>query len=105
MIKVVQLIEVLKLELDQKNKDVLLFEKDTSQRLAQQREIFADALRFVKPGGTIVYATCSILDEENIDQVKYFCAAHGIYLTTEPVHALPQSRSLDGFFCACLHYG
>ena len=73
--------------------------------VAQQREIFADALRFVKPGGTIVYATCSILDEENIDQVKYFCAAHGIYLTTEPVHALPQSRSLDGFFCACLHYG
>lgn len=31
----------------------------------QQRSILASAARLVKPGGTLVYATCSLLDEEN----------------------------------------
>lgn len=78
----------------------------TDERLfrwvAQQREIFENALKYVKDGGKIVYATCSVLDEENAQQVRFFCEKFGLYLTHPPLHALPQSRGMDGFFCATM---
>ena len=46
------------------------------QRQKDQRELLAQALRFVKPKGRIAYATCSLLLEENEEQIKAFCAAH-----------------------------
>lgn len=70
--------------------------------VAQQREIFEEALKYVKDGGKIVYATCSVLDEENAQQVRYFCEKFGLYLSHQPLHALPQSRGMDGFFCATM---
>lgn len=70
--------------------------------VAQQREVFEQALRYMKDGGRIVYATCSILDEENAQQVRYFCEKFGLYLSHPPLHALPQSRGMDGFFCATM---
>jgi 16S rRNA C967 or C1407 C5-methylase (RsmB/RsmF family) len=51
-------------------------------------------------GGRIVYATHSILEEENMAQVRLFCKKYGLVLVREPRHALPQSKGLDGFFCA-----
>lgn len=41
-----------------------------------QGKILASAARLVKPGGRLVYATCSLLDEENQNQVQAFLAAH-----------------------------
>lgn len=70
--------------------------------VAQQREIFETALKYVKDDGKIVYATCSILDEENAQQVRFFCEKFGLYLSRPPLHALPQSRGMDGFFCATM---
>lgn len=70
--------------------------------VAQQREIFEAALKYVKDGGKIVYATCSTLDEENAQQVRFFCERFGLYLAHPPLHALPQSRGMDGFFCATM---
>eukprot|EP00747_Dinoflagellata_sp_TGD_P218549 gnl/TRDRNA2_/TRDRNA2_90778_c0_seq1.p1 gnl/TRDRNA2_/TRDRNA2_90778_c0~~gnl/TRDRNA2_/TRDRNA2_90778_c0_seq1.p1 ORF type:complete len:384 (+),score=66.51 gnl/TRDRNA2_/TRDRNA2_90778_c0_seq1:78-1229(+) len=70
--------------------------------IAQQRDIFEAALRYVKDDGKIVYATCSILDEENIQQVRFFCEKFGLYLSHAPLHALPQSKGMDGFFCATM---
>lgn len=68
-----------------------------------QQEIFSAALKFLKPKtGKIVYATSSILPAENIEQVKFFCQTHKLYLSSEPVHSLPQSRGMDGFFSAIL---
>eukprot|EP00916_Digyalum_oweni_P017821 GHVL01029418.1.p1 GENE.GHVL01029418.1~~GHVL01029418.1.p1 ORF type:complete len:383 (+),score=47.49 GHVL01029418.1:21-1169(+) len=78
----------------------------TNERLAmyiaQQRSVFESALQYLKPGGKIVYSTCSILDDENIHQVQYFCHKHGLCLTEKPYHALPQTKGMDGFFCAVL---
>lgn len=37
-----------------------------------QREIFQLALKYLKVGGFIVYSTCSILNMENEDNLKYF---------------------------------
>jgi 16S rRNA (cytosine967-C5)-methyltransferase len=41
-------------------------------RLAEQRAVLALARRLVKPGGRLVYVTCSVLPEENSDQVAWF---------------------------------
>lgn len=72
------------------------------QWVALQREIFEAALKYLKDGGKIVYATCSTLDEENAQQVRFFCERFGLYLSHPPLHALPQSRGMDGFFCATM---
>jgi 16S rRNA (cytosine967-C5)-methyltransferase len=44
-------------------------------RVAEQRAILEDALRYVRPGGALIYITCSILPEENGRQVADFLAA------------------------------
>ena len=52
----------------------------TPERLAEltqlQARILDSAARLVKPGGRLVYATCSLLPEENEAQVAAFLAAH-----------------------------
>ncbi len=68
--------------------------------IPQQREIAAKALDYVKPGGRFVYATCSILPEENQDQVDFFLAHFPLVIENEPLALLPQSRGMDGFFVA-----
>ncbi|HVZ03881.1 RsmB/NOP family class I SAM-dependent RNA methyltransferase [Hyphomicrobium sp.] len=43
-----------------------------SARQAEQRSVLARAASLVKPGGQLVYVTCSILPEENVEQVAAF---------------------------------
>jgi 16S rRNA (cytosine967-C5)-methyltransferase len=45
-------------------------------RVAEQRLILAQAATYVKPGGTLVYITCSVLPEENALQATAFLAAN-----------------------------
>ena len=45
-------------------------------RMAEQAKVLATAATLVKPGGRIVYVTCSILPEENGGQIAAFLAAH-----------------------------
>ncbi len=46
------------------------------QRREEQRAILSLAAPLVKPGGRLVYATCSVLAEENDDQVAWLVANH-----------------------------
>ncbi|MCC2613394.1 RsmB/NOP family class I SAM-dependent RNA methyltransferase [Neorhizobium petrolearium] len=48
--------------------------KNLDERIAQQQEALSEAATFVKPGGALLYVTCSILPEENDTQVSRFCA-------------------------------
>jgi 16S rRNA (cytosine967-C5)-methyltransferase len=41
-------------------------------RRKEQREVLATGAKLVKPGGRMIYITCSILPEENVDQVDAF---------------------------------
>lgn len=70
--------------------------------LGQQRTIFEKALSFLKPGGSIVYATCSLLDEENEFQIEHFQKAYGLKLVKPPFKSLPSFKGMDGFFGAVL---
>ncbi len=50
--------------------------EQVAQRVGEQAAILAEGARYVKPGGTLVYITCSVLDEENAGQIASFRAAH-----------------------------
>jgi 16S rRNA (cytosine(967)-C(5))-methyltransferase len=77
------------------------FNLDTLKRLSGlQRQIFEKALSFVKPGGTIVYATCSILQEENENQIAHFLKTYPLKLKNDPFQTIPSAGGMDGFFAA-----
>lgn len=70
-------------------------------RLAlEQRTIFKQALQYVKPGGKLIYATCSLFSKENEAQVEYFKKTHSLTLNKEPLKILPELDGHDGFFGA-----
>ena len=48
-------------------------------RIKEQREVLKDAARLVKPGGRLIYVTCSILPEENGGQVAAFLRDNGAF--------------------------
>ena len=50
--------------------------EDLAELTEVQRSILDSAWRLVKPGGRLIYATCSLLAEENEAQVEAFLAAH-----------------------------
>lgn len=75
------------------------FNQETFERLlGQQRVIFEKALSFVKPGGRIVYATCSVLKEENEEQLAHFIKTYNLKIVKEPFQCLPTEAEMDGFF-------
>ena len=67
-----------------------------------QTEILNNALPCLKPGGRIVYSTCSIEDAENTDLVKAFAVTHGLKLG-KTVRILPTEHGTDGAFAAVLN--
>jgi len=85
---------------------------------AKQTSILASAARLVRPGGRLVYGTCSILDEENDEVIAEFLANHPDFslkpmrdVLAEQKIALdmddylkltPHRHQTDGFFAAVL---
>ena len=59
------------------------------RRIAEQKEVLAEARRMVKPGGRIVYVTCSLLAEEDEDQVQAFLAE------APEFHAVPALAAVE----------
>ena len=87
------------------------------RRTADQDAVLDLATGFVKPGGRIVYVTCSVLPAEDEDRVAAFLARHPQFqvrpATDEPMLARwltpkgylrlsPRTSSTDGFFVALL---
>jgi 16S rRNA (cytosine967-C5)-methyltransferase len=60
--------------------------------------------KMLKPGGRMVYATCSVLPSENSEQVREFLAseAGADFTLTEERTILPQDEGFDGFYLAAL---
>lgn len=73
------------------------------QRAKDQAEALALGARLVKPGGRLVYATCSVLAEENEDAVSVFLAKDEGWGRTEEARRLsPHKSQTDGFFVDAL---
>lgn len=77
-------------------------EAQIQQYIHQQRTIAHDAFKYLKPRGRLVYATCSLLPEENLNQVHYLLKNFPLTLEKDPLSLFPQPGGMDGFFCAVL---
>jgi 16S rRNA (cytosine967-C5)-methyltransferase len=93
-------------------------ETAVAELAAKQRAIVAAAATLVAPGGRLVYATCSVLPDENDAIVEAFLAAHpafsavdaaaefaraGIALDTGPqLRLFTHRHGCDGFFAAAM---
>jgi 16S rRNA (cytosine967-C5)-methyltransferase len=92
--------------------------RSIEELVPKQTSILASAARLVKPGGRLVYATCSMLEAENEAIVAAFLAAHEAFELV-PVGAIlaeqkiplemgdylalwPHRHATDGFFAAVL---
>jgi 16S rRNA (cytosine967-C5)-methyltransferase len=96
------------------------------ERLKEQAAILERAVSLVKPGGRIAYVTCSVLEEENADQLRGFLGRHPVFtivppgqivqalgaqalnfakaarLSDEGIRMTPRTTGTDGFFVALL---
>lgn len=84
----------------------------------KQAAILSSAANLLKPGGRLVYATCSFLPEENQEIIEHFLAAHPRYTLLNCAELLAQQKipldtgkflqlspslhGTDGFFAAAL---
>jgi 16S rRNA (cytosine967-C5)-methyltransferase len=91
---------------------------DLAELVERQRAILASAARLVKPGGRLVYVTCSLLREEDEDQAEAFLADHSDFTLYSAARAwedviggecpgggdylrlTPARHGTDGFFVA-----
>jgi 16S rRNA (cytosine967-C5)-methyltransferase len=75
-------------------------------RMAEQERILEEAACFVKPGGRLLYVTCSVLQEENEDRLAAFLAAHAEYKSV-PARAMAEMANLPGLdlFASRLGFG
>lgn len=86
------------------------------RRIREQDAVLAAAAEYVKPGGALIYATCSLLMEENEDRVSDFLGRRRDFVI-EPVELAgaepwrtaegflrltPRTAAADGFFVARL---
>ncbi len=71
-------------------------------RLGEQAALLADAKRYVKSGGRLVYVTCSLLPDENADQVAAFLAAQTDFGVVPPAEA---ATAISGLHDAALDTG
>ena len=76
---------------------------DTVARLVPEQERLLEvAAERVKPGGTLVYSTCTISPEENERQVDRFLERHTDFQGEDRIQLLPHRHGTDGFFIARL---
>jgi 16S rRNA (cytosine967-C5)-methyltransferase len=68
--------------------------KQLEKRMEEQADILQKASEFVKPGGRLVYATCSFLIEEDEDQVAAFLASNDAFEELDAADAVAASGLL-----------
>ena len=93
--------------------------KENQKELVKlQKEMLAVVHRYVKPGGILMYSTCTINKEENEEQVREICEKYGFVPALEEqlvpealrrdikegayIQLLPGIHACDGFFIARL---
>ena len=67
----------------------------------RQREIMQDIWHVLKPGGLLIYSTCTFNHYEDEDNARWICDALGAELLEER-HFLPGRDRGEGFYCAAI---
>ncbi len=67
----------------------------------RQREIMQDIWHVLKPGGLLIYSTCTFNHYEDEDNVRWICDTLGAELLEER-HFLPGRDRGEGFYCAAI---
>jgi len=73
-----------------------------NQLLVTQAQIISRYATMLKPGGILIYATCSILPSENEEQIKHFLAKRGNDFQFVNERKILPSQGFDGFYMAAL---
>jgi len=91
-----------------------LKENDLAEILVKQAMIMDQAQKLLKTGGRLVYATCSLLDDENEAQVEAFLSRYPVFKRVKLTDPLPEAlhgdylrltprgHGTDGFYAAVL---
>ncbi|MBQ2865504.1 MAG: 16S rRNA (cytosine(967)-C(5))-methyltransferase RsmB [Clostridia bacterium] len=97
-----------------KKPDIRFKSEDSIKNLPEiQYKILKNAAAYVKPGGRLLYSTCTVINEENSDIIKRFLSENGDFVlspfdnpvtgtTNGCITLLPHKHNCDGFFIALL---
>lgn len=87
---------------------------DTRELIEIQRKIMINASKYVKPGGKLIYSTCTLNKDENEENIKWFIKKHNEFVM-EPLYfgeaeniiyhkegcmTILPDKYMDGFFIA-----
>lgn len=76
--------------------------RQLQELVALQARILDGAAALLKPGGRIVYSTCSIEPEENSEQVRRFCHRHYPHYEIAKERLLFPNKTHDGAYSALI---
>ena len=74
--------------------------EDISSLAELQRSILKNAATYVRPGGKLLYSTCTINKEENEDNARWFLDTFDDYDLESMEQIFPKTQESDGFFIA-----
>jgi 16S rRNA (cytosine967-C5)-methyltransferase len=77
-------------------------EHDIATLATQQKLFLENATRVLKPGGQLVYSTCSVERDENEFVMDAFIESHAHFQSLRTIRTWPQHEGTDGFFIASL---
>ena len=72
--------------------------ESVTELAALGQEILGSAARYVRPGGKLMFSTCTILAEENQEAAEHFLMAHPEYRKVEERQCLQGIDPCDGFY-------
>ncbi len=79
-----------------------LSEEELARLNELQQELLQSYSRLLKPGGKMVYSTCSIFPSENEKQIATFLETNKDFKLVKQKTFLPQDNDWDGFYAAML---
>lgn len=71
---------------------------DIEKLVELQQKILDVAVRYVKPGGKLLFSTCTLSKSENDDNVEWFLKRHDEFSEVKRETLLPDGKGSDGFF-------
>lgn len=75
-------------------------ERQQEELAKLQRQILSNACQYVKPGGTLIYSTCTVSKMENEENTAWFLENHREFSLAEERQIFPGEGLGDGFYLA-----